>query len=109
MIVTGKGRALTTETEGTESALADGTSRLQYVYLSTGISSDNEEGSILYTQDMFLEDGTNKVDQTFNLTGNVIGTIDGGIDPTTVNSFFSSANFIGAVSASDHWMEGWTK
>lgn len=109
VIVTGKGRALTTETEGTESALADGTSRLQYVYLSTGISSDNEEGSILYTQDMFLEDGTNKVDQTFNLTGNVIGTIDGGIDPTTVNSFFSSANFIGAVSASDHWMEGWTK
>ena len=108
-IVTGKARALTTETAETEQSLVDGESVLNYVYLSTGVTSDNDEGSVLYTQDMFLEDGTNKVDQTFSLTDNFIGTIDGGIDPTTVDSFFSAGNFIGAISSSDNWMEGWTK
>ena len=108
-IVTGKARALTTETAETEQSLVDGESVLNYVYLSTGVTSDNDEGSVLYTQDMFLEDGTNKVDQTFSLTGNFIGTIAGGIDPTTVDSFFSAGNFIGAISSSDNWMEGWTK
>lgn len=107
LIATGKDRTLTTETEDTESALADGTSILSYVYLSNGVSSDNEEGSILYTQDMFLEDGTNKVDQTFSLSGNFIGTIDGGVNAGTIDSFFESTDFIGAISADDNWMEGW--
>ena len=107
-IVTGKPRALTTETEATEQSLVDGTSELSYVYLSTGVSSDNDEGAVLYSQEMFLEDGTNKVDQAFSLTGNFIGTVDGGIDPTTIDSFFSSAAYVGAVSSGDNWMSGWT-
>ena len=107
-IVTGKPRALTTETEATEQSLVDGMSELSYVYLSTGVSSDNDEGAVLYSQEMFLEDGTNKVDQAFSLTGNFIGTVDGGIDPTTIDSFFSSAAYVGAVSSGDNWMSGWT-
>ena len=109
VIVTGKERALTTETAETEQSLVDGVSVLSNVLLSTGVSSDNDEGSILYTQDMFLEDGTNKVDQTFSLTDNFVGTVDGGIDPTTLGSFFSAGTFIGAISSSDNWMAGWTR
>ena len=106
-IVTGKGRALTTETEGTESALADGTSKLQYVYLSSGVSSDSD--NVLYTQDMFLaEDNHNQVNYTFSLTDNFVGTIDGGLDASSIDSFFESAAFIGAISVDNNWMAGWT-
>ena len=109
MIVDGKPRALTTETEGTEQSLVDGESVLSYVYLCNGVSSDNDEGSVLYTQDMFLEDGTNQVDYSFNLTGNFMGTIAGGIDPTTIDGFFSAASYVGAISSDDNWMSGWTR
>ena len=106
-IVTGKGRALTTETEGTESALANGTSKLQYIYLSSGVSSDSD--NVLYTQDMFLaEDNHNQVNYTFSLTDNFVGTIDGGLDASSIDSFFESAAFIGAISADNNWMAGWT-
>ena len=70
---------------------------------------DEYVGNIQAKLNALREDGTNKVDQTFSLTDNFIGTIDGGIDPTTVDSFFSAGNFIGAISSSDNWMEGWTK
>ena len=106
VIVTGKARALTTETEGTESALADGTSKLQYVYLSTNVTSDSDE--ILYTEEDFLAaDNHNKTGYTFNLTDNYFGTISGGFDATGLGSFFESASYVGAISADNDWTEGW--
>ena len=104
--MTGKTRTLTTETEGTESALADGTSKLQYVYLSTSISSDSD--NVLYTEEDFLAaDNHNEINYSFSLTGNYFGTIDGGFDATGLGSFFESASYVGAISADNDWTEGW--
>ena len=83
-IVTGKPRALTTETTHTEEALIDGTSVLKHVY-------------------------HNQVNYTFSLTDNFFGTIAGDLDASTIDSFFESASFAGAISADNNWMAGWTK
>ena len=107
-IVTGKGRALTTETEGTEKSLADGTSKLQYVYLSSGVSSDNDEGAVLYDQNDFLaNDNHNEVGYSFSLTNNIVGTIDGGLDASSVDSFFDKAAYVGALPSGNDWTSGW--
>lgn len=109
-IVTGKSNALTTETTHTEDALAKGTSKLQYVYLSSGVKSDNKEVPVLYDQNDFLAEANhNQVNYTFNLTDNFFGTIDGGLDAKSINSFFESAGYIGAISADNNWMAGWTR
>ena len=109
-IVTGKSNALTTETTHTEDALAKGTSKLQYVYLSSGVKSDNKEVPVLYDQNDFLAEANhNKVNYTFKLTDNFFGTIDGGLDAKSINSFFESAGYIGAISADNNWMAGWTR
>ena len=105
-IVTGKGRALTTETEGTEKALADGTSKLQYVYLSSGVSSDSE--TVLYDQNDFLaNDNHNEVGYSFSLTNNIMGTIDGGLDASSLDSFFDNAAYVGALPSGNDWTSGW--
>ena len=105
-IVTGKGRALTTETEGTEKALAEGTSKLQYVYLSSGVSSDSE--TVLYDQNDFLaNDNHNEVGYSFSLTNNIMGTIDGGLDASSLDSFFDNAAYVGALPSGNDWTSGW--
>lgn len=107
-IVTGKERALTTETEGTESALADGTSVLKSVYLSTDVTSDNDEGSILYTVEDFLATGNNnQTNYVFDLTDYYFGTIDGGFDTKSLDTFFDNAPYVGAISAANDWTSGW--
>lgn len=57
---------------------------------------------------MFLADGTNKVGQTVSLTG-IAGTIDGGIDASSVDSFFDAVSFIGAIESDNDWTSGWTR
>lgn len=107
-IVTGKARALTTETEGTESALADGTSVLKSVYLSTDVTSDNDEGSILYTMEDFLAAGNNNhTNYVFDLADNCFGTIDGGFDTKSLGTFFDNAAYAGALSSGNDWTRGW--
>lgn len=104
VIVTGKPSPLTTETVGTETSLKEGSSILSHVYLSGEISCN--EG--IYSQEQFLSDGTNKENRTFSLNG-YVGSIEGGTDPTSINGFFSAGSFIGAVSSSDNWTNGWTR
>ena len=102
--VMGKPSPLTTETAETETSLADGTSVLSHVLLSGAMSS--AEG--IYTQEMFLEDGTNHENYSFGFSG-IVGTIDGGEDVSSIDSFFTSVDYIGAVSSDDNWTEGWTR
>ena len=104
VIVTGKPNPLTTETTGTETSLKNGDSKLSFVYLSGEIKCS--EG--IYSQELFLKDGTNKENQEFDLNG-YVGSIKGGIDPTSLDSFFSAGTFIGGVSSSDNWTNGWTR
>ena len=96
-IVTGKPNCLTVETEGTESSLADGTSKLQYIVLGQNFSS--AEG--IYTQDMFLAEGNHNSVSATNIpsfaSNDFVGVIDGGA--TLSDSFFTTAAYCGAVSA----------
>lgn len=86
--ITGKPNALTVETVETETALAEGISKLTNVAISGELSS--KEG--IYTNDQFVAAG-NLTNQTFSFTDGYVG-MDGGR---------------GAVEASNMWMSGWTK
>lgn len=102
-IITGKEKNLTVETENTENALKNGTSKLNYVAIAGEL--DSKEG--IYTNDMFASAEGNKTNSTFELTDNFIGTVDGGKDMSS-DSFFTATNYKGAVSADNNWTSGWT-
>ena len=57
---------------------------------------------------MFAAATGNETNQTFNWTGNYIGTEDGGKDLSGSDSFFESTNYKGAVKADNDWTKGWT-
>lgn len=103
-IIEGKTLPLTVETEGTENALKDGVSKLEYVSISGELSSKEN----IYTNSMFAAATDNETNQTFNWTGNYIGTEDGGKDLSGSDSFFESTNYKGAVKADNDWTKGWT-
>lgn len=102
-IITGKALPLTVESAGTENALADGTSVLEYVALG-GVLNSNEN---IYTNDMFAAAAGNLTDQTFSFTNDYVGTVAGGKD-LSADSFFTQTDYKGAVSASNDWTDGWT-
>lgn len=101
-IITNKGQCITVETDETAAALADGTSVLEYIAMSTELSSDVDS----YTNAMFMEAEGNSTDYANSLTDNYYGTIDGGI--TLEDSFFTPAAYRGAISTDNNWAEGWT-
>lgn len=103
-IIEGKTLPLTVETEGTENALKDGVSKLEYVSISGELSSKEN----IYTNSMFAAATGNETNQTFNWTGNYIGTEDGGKDLSGSDNFFESTNYKGAVKADNDWTKGWT-
>lgn len=103
-IIEGKTLPLTVETEGTENALKGGVSKLEYVSISGELSSKEN----IYTNSMFAAATGNETNQTFNWTGNYIGTEDGGKDLSGSDSFFESTNYKGAVKADNDWTKGWT-
>lgn len=102
-IITGKALPLTVESAGTENALVNGTSVLEYVALG-GVLNSNEN---IYTNDMFAAAAGNLTDQTFSFTNDYVGTVDGGKD-LSADSFFTQTDYKGAVSASNDWTDGWT-
>ena len=75
-IITGKGKPLTVETNETENALKDGTSKLEYVAISGELSS--KQG--IYTNADFAQAAGNLTNQEFSWTGKYVGTLDGGKD-----------------------------
>ena len=101
-IVTGKTKCITVETTETETALKEGVSTLEYVSMSSELNS--KEG--IYTNALFLAGSHNSTDYTNTLTGNYVGTIDGG--KTLSDSFFTAAPYRGAVPADNDWTRGWT-
>ena len=103
-IVTGKANCVNVETPETSGSLSDGNSTLQYLVLSDDINVD--EGP--YTKEMFLADGTNKVNQSVSLSG-IIGTVDGGCNASSIDSFFDDVTFIGAVESDNVWTSGGTR
>lgn len=102
-IITGKGKPLTVETNETENALKDGTSKLEYVAISGELSS--KQG--IYTNADFAQAIGNLTNQEFSWTGKYVGTLDGGKD-LSADSFFTKTDYKGAVKSGDDWTSGWT-
>ena len=102
-IITGKGKPLTVETNETENALKDGTSKLEYVAISGELSS--KQG--IYTNADFAQATGNLTNQEFSWTGKYVGTLDGGKD-LSADSFFTKTDYKGAVKSDDDWTSGWT-
>ncbi len=102
-IITGKGKPLTVETNETENALKDGTSKLEYVAISGELSS--KQG--IYTNADFAQATGNLTNQAFSWTGKYVGTLDGGKD-LSADSFFTKTDYKGAVKSGDDWTSGWT-
>ena len=87
-IITGKGKPLTVETNETENALKDGTSKLEYVAISGELSS--KQG--IYTNADFTQAAGNLTNQEFSWTGKYVGTLDGGKD-LSADSFFTKTDY----------------
>ena len=102
-IITGKGKPLTVETNETENALKDGTSKLEYVAISGELLS--KQG--IYTNADFAQATGNLTNQEFSWTGKYVGTLDGGKD-LSADSFFTKTDYKGAVKSGDDWTSGWT-
>ena len=102
-IITGKGKALTVETNETENALKNGTSKLEYVAIAGELSS--KQG--IYTNADFVQATGNLDNQTFTWNNKYVGTLDGGKD-LSADSFFTSTDYKGAVKSGEDWTEGWT-
>lgn len=102
-IITGKGKPLTVETNETENALKDGTSKLEYVAISGELSS--KQG--IYTNADFAQATGNLTNQEFSWTGKYVGTLDGGKN-LSADSFFTKTDYKGAVKSGDDWTSGWT-
>lgn len=102
-IITGKGKPLIVETNETENALKDGTSKLEYVAISGELSS--KQG--IYTNADFAQATGNLTNQEFSWTGKYVGTLDGGKD-LSADSFFTKTDYKGAVKSGDDWTSGWT-
>lgn len=78
--------------------------------LVTSSISSSTNGTPWKDCDKFANDSKNAVTDASFLNG-YVGTYTGSesTDPSTLGSWFNSANYIGAVSASDDWTAGWTK
>lgn len=102
-IIAGKGKVLSVETDETENALKNGTSKLEYVAIDGEVSS--KQG--IYTNADFVQATGNLDNQTFTWSNNYVGTLDGGKD-LSADSFFTSTDYKGAVKSGEDWTEGWT-
>lgn len=103
-LVKGKANTLTTETTETETALDNGTSILNNIWLATSFSG--KEG--IYTGEKFNAAQGNAQNKTFSLTNKYIGTETEGTD-LSADPFFAKADYKGAVPTDNDWTKNWTK
>ncbi|WP_291530493.1 hypothetical protein [Bacteroides sp. UBA939] len=104
-LISGKGQPLTVETSETENSLKDGVSKIEYVAIGGAFSSAES----IYTGDMFAAATGNLASQTLTWENLYEGTLDGGKD-LSADSFFTKAEYKGAVKAGDTWISGnWIK
>jgi hypothetical protein len=90
------------------------------IRVSDQTSLDNmNDGSLVVSNSRVFDNGTNFKDcspfesvnstEVISLNG-YVGTVDTGAkDPSTIDSWFEKAVYIGAVKSGDDWTSGWTK
>ena len=102
-LVIGKPNCVTVETDETENALKDNKSVLKYITCAGGFKS----GQNIYTADSFTaadnHNALNATNLSFLSMDNYVGTVDGGFDVTTLGSFFTKADYQGAVKKDNDW------
>ncbi|MEG1685085.1 MAG: hypothetical protein RR319_03960 [Bacteroides sp.] len=104
-LVKGKANCLTTETIETETSLQSGESILDYLSLESGVKVEKN----IYSQAQFTANANNAINQTITFANNYIGTVAGGKDMSSVDSFFERVTYKGAVDSTNDWTRGWTK
>jgi len=103
-LVMNKARCLTTQTAETEAAASNGTTILSSVYLQNTVTS--EDGG--YSETKFLASGTNKINYSYTFTNKYVGVVEGGSSLSSLGSFFTNVDYVGAVKTGDDWTEGWS-
>ncbi len=105
-IITGKAKDIqvTDKTEDTnvETYLKNGDSVLDYVYITSELSSKNN----IYTNADFVANTNNKTTYTPSFTKKYFGIVAGGKDMKTVDSWFTTANYKGAIDPANDWTVG---
>ena len=102
VLVTGKPSSLTTATAETEQSFLDGKSIVEYLYADKVFKYENNGA-------LALDSKTgNAINQTITFTNGYIGTITGGKNLSS-DSFFTKAEYKGAVPSDNDWTSGWTK
>lgn len=103
-LISGKTNTLTTETTETETALDNGTSILNNIWLATTFSG--KEG--IYTSKKFNAAKGNAQNAEFKFTNTFVGIETGGTD-LSADAFFVKTDYKGAVPTDNDWTKGWTK
>lgn len=100
-LVVGKPTSLTTATTETENSFLNNTSVVEYLYADKGFSYEGGAQLALDTKT------GNAINQTISFTNGYVGVIEGGKD-LSADSFFTKAEYKGAVPADNDWTAGWT-
>ena len=102
VLITGKQNSVTVATTETEQSFINNASVIEYLWSSTKFVYESVSDLALATKT------GNATDQTISFTNGYIGTVDGGKDLSS-DSFFTKAEYKGAVPANNDWTAGWTK
>ncbi len=108
-LIVGKPRSITIETPETDASFTrtENPSVLEYIACSGSFAdATTDEYTATYTEDLFLA-ANNELNATIpSFTDGIVGTVDSGIDPSTLGSFFEAASYKGAVAANATWTAG---
>jgi len=103
VLVAGKPSSVTVATTETAQSFIDGKSVIEHLYADNAFVYESVTDLALSTKE------GNGINQTFAFTNGYVGTVDGGKDLSSSDSFFTKATYKGAVQASDDWTAGWTR
>ncbi|MFR9503851.1 MAG: hypothetical protein SNH73_05325 [Rikenellaceae bacterium] len=103
-IIVGKDYSVYIKTANTSNKLDDGTSLLSGNYTDTGLTNSYDANA--YNNASFLAAG-NTSDYVSTLTNNYFGTI--AASAPSLDSFFESVSYAGAISTDNDWTAGWVR
>ena len=102
-LLKGKPESVTIATAETANSFLNGTSSIEHLWIEKAFKYES-------VSDLGLEAKTgNAINATINFTNGYVGTLAGGKDMSTEDSFFTATNYKGAVPANNDWTAGWTR
>ena len=101
-LIAGKEKSLTTATAETEQSFLDNKSVVEHVFATKSFTYEGGANLGLESKE------GNAVNQEITFKNGYVGTIAGGKD-LSFDSFFTKADYKGAVQESNDWTAGWTK